>query len=217
MKWTAGVEFLYVELDMGNRIRRHSDPFQCRITITVDDWLEAYRVHGGGEIWLDLGCGKGEMLANLAERHPGIFFMGMDVRKKIAERFFPRYRHLPNLLLLHGNVNTSIPAMMDRWKVQRVFIHFPDPYDHKRRYRKRQMVDESLVEVLCDILAPGGVISLKTDNRKLFEDMHSLVSRRLRPIPTSAVTPNGDTVLTEWEDECLKKSIPVYSRLYRLE
>jgi tRNA (guanine-N7-)-methyltransferase len=205
-----------VEPDMGNRIRRHSDPFQCQVAIAVGDWLEAYRTHGGDEIWLDLGCGKGEMLAGLAELHPGIFFMGIDVRKKIAERFFPKYRYLPNLMLLHGNVNASIPSMMDRWKVQRVFINFPDPYDHKRRYKKRQMVDDRMVKGLCDILARGGVTSVKTDNRKLFEDMDNLLSL-LKPIPESEETPLEQTVLTEWEKECRKKSIPVYAREYRLE
>jgi tRNA (guanine-N7-)-methyltransferase len=200
---------------MGNRIRRHVDPLQCQITLTIGDWLEAYRAHGEGEIWLDLGCGKGEMLAGLAGLHPGIFFMGIDVRKKIAVRFFPGYRHLANLLLLHGNVNASIPSMMDRWKVQRVFINFPDPYDYKRRYKKRQMVDERLVEGLCAILAPGGVTSVKTDNRALFDEMDNLLSVSLKPVPTSAGLPSGETVLTEWENECKKKSIPVCSREYR--
>jgi tRNA (guanine-N7-)-methyltransferase len=200
---------------MGSRIRRHVDPLQCQITLTPGDWLEAYRAQGEGEIWLDLGCGKGEMLAALAGLHPGVFFMGIDVRKKIAVRFFSRYGHLPNLLLLHGNVNASIPSMMDGRKVQKVFIHFPDPYDYKRRYKKRQMVDERLVEGLCAILAPGGVTSVKTDNGALFDEMDDLLSVSLKPIPASDGPFSGETVLTEWENECQKKSIPVYSRMYR--
>jgi tRNA (guanine-N7-)-methyltransferase len=200
---------------MANRIRRHVDPLQCRIALTTGDWLEAYRAHGEGEIWLDLGCGKGEMVAALAERYPYIFFMGIDVRKTIAVRFFPQYGRIPNLLLLHGNVNASIPCMMDRWKVQRVFIHFPDPYDHKRRYKKRQMVDEHLVEGLRGILAPGGVTSVKTDNHTLFEEMDRLLSACLKPLPDGQVDSSGGSALTEWENECLKKSMPVYSREYR--
>lgn len=200
---------------MANRIRRHVDPLQCRIALTPGDWLEAYLANGEGDIWLDLGCGKGELLAGLAGLHPGIFFMGIDVRKKIAVKFFPGYRHLSNLLLLHGNVNASIPSMMGPWKVQRVFINFPDPYDYKRRYKKRQMVDERLVEGLCAILAPGGVTSLKTDNRALFEEMDELLSIRLKPVRASARNSLGDSVLTEWENECRKKSLPVFSGEYR--
>jgi len=200
---------------MGNRIRRHVDPLQCQITLTTGDWLGAYHTHGEGEIWLDLGCGKGELLAGLARLHPGIFFMGIDVRKKIAVRFFSGYGHLPNLLLLHGNVNSSIPSLMGRWKVQRVFIHFPDPYDRKRRYKKRQMVDERLVEGICNILAPEGITSLKTDNQRLFGEMDQMFSARLKPLPARAADSSGGYVLTEWENECQKKSLPVFSRVYR--
>ena len=201
---------------MSKRIRRHVDPFQCRLVITIDDWLERYHAHGQGDIWLDLGCGKGEFLAALAEVHPGIFFIGIEVRKRITEKYFPRYKHLPNLLLLHGNVNFSIPSMMGHRKVQRVFVNFPDPYEHKARYKKRQMVNKGLVEGLCQILAPGGVTSVKTDNKALFEDMDALLSARLQPIPAPAAAPTGPVVLSEWESERRNKSVRVYSREYLL-
>ena len=173
---------------MSQRIRRHVDPFQCRFTIAIDDWVERYRAHGQGDIWLDLGCGKGEFLAALAEDNPSLFLIGIEVRRRITDRYFGKYKHLPNLLLLHGNVNLSIPSMMGHQKVQRVFINFPDPYDYKARYKKRQMVNGGLVEGLCQILAPGGVASVKTDNKTLFEDMDSLFSARLQPLPPAAAS-----------------------------
>jgi tRNA (guanine-N7-)-methyltransferase len=201
---------------MSKRIRRHVDPFQCKVAITVEDWMEPYRAHGEGDIWLDLGCGKGEFLAGLAERNPRIFFIGIEVRRRIAERYFPKREHLPNLLLLHGNVNLSIPSMMDHRKAQRVFINFPDPYGHKPRYEKRRMVNEGLVEGLCEILVPGGTVAIKTDNEPLFKGMDALFSGRLEIIPPPAIPPEGGMVLTEWEKECRKKAIPIYSREYRL-
>jgi tRNA (guanine-N7-)-methyltransferase len=202
---------------MSKRIRRHVDPFQCKVAITVEDWLAPYRAHGEGDIWLDLGCGKGEFLAGLAERNPRVFFMGIEVRRRIVERYFPRRGHLPNLLLLHGNVNLSIPSMMGQRKAQRVFINFPDPYGHKPRYEKRRMVNEGLVEGLSEILVPGGTVSVKTDDEPLFEAMNALLSVRLQPIPTPAVRPSGEMVLTEWEEDCRKRAIPIYSREYRIK
>jgi tRNA (guanine-N7-)-methyltransferase len=204
---------------MSKRIRRHVDPFQCKVAITVGDWLEPYYAHGEGDIWLDLGCGKGEFLAGLAERNPRIFFIGIEVRRRIAERYFPKRKHLPNLLLLHGNVNLSIPSMMDHHKVRRVFINFPDPYGHKPRYEKRRMVNEGFVEGLCEIIVPGGTVSIKTDNEALFEGMDSLLSARLESeiIRSPVIPPEGGMVLTEWEEECRKKAIPIYSREYRLK
>jgi len=202
---------------MSNRIRRHVDPFQCRIVIKPEDWLEAYEAHGQGDIWMDLGCGKGEFLAGLAEIYPGIFFIGVEVRKKIAEKYFPKHEHLTNLVLLHGNVNLSIPSMMGRHKVQKVFIHFPDPYSRKDRYKKRRMVNEVFVKGLCEILAAGGTVSAKTDDQSLFEDMDALLSARFEPVPASMIPSAEATVLTEWEQACRRKSMPIYSKEYRLK
>jgi len=202
---------------MSNRIRRHVDPFQCRIVIKPENWLEAYEAHGQRDIWMDLGCGKGEFLAHLAEIYPRIFFIGVEVRKKIADKYFPKYEHVANLVLLHGNVNLSIPSMMDCYKVQKVFIHFPDPYSRKDRYKKRRMVNEAFVEGLCEILTAGGTVSVKTDDQSLFEDMNALLSARLDPAPVLISSSVESTVLTEWEQECRRKSIPIYSREYRLK
>jgi len=202
---------------MSNRIRRHLDPFQCRIAIQPGDWLKAYEVHGKRDIWIDLGCGKGEFLAGLAELHPKIFFIGIEVRKRVAEKYFPKYKDIANLVLLHGNVNLSIPSMMDGHKVQQVFIQFPDPYSHKDRYKKRRMVNEAFVEGLCEMLAAGGTVSVKTDDLALFQDMDALLSARLDPAPASANPSTHSHFLTEWEHECIRKSMPIYSREYRLK
>lgn len=201
---------------MGKRIRRHVDPFQCRIAVPPGSWLERYRDHGEGDIWMDLGCGKGEFIAGLAELRPDIFFIGLEIRGKIAEAYFPKYGHIPNLVLLHGNANLSIPSMMAHRKVERVFIHFPDPYTHKDRYRKRRMVNRDLVEGLCQILAPGGAASVKTDDRVLFDEMDSLLCLRLEPVSALRGQPTDGGVQSEWEKDCLSKAVPVYSREYRL-
>jgi len=201
---------------MGKRIRRHVDPFQARIIASPESWLERYRDHGQGQIWLDLGCGKGEFLADLAEQHPDLFFIGLEIRGKIAEAYFPKYEHLTNLVLLHGNANLSIPSMMGRWKVQKVFIHFPDPYTHKDRYKKRRMVTANLVDGICEILAPGGTASVKTDDKVLFDEMDALFSARLEIAAKEEGQPGEGERLSEWERECMRKSMPVYSRKYRL-
>ena len=183
--------------------------------IKPEDWLEAYHSHGQGDIWMDLGCGKGEFLAGLAGIYPHIFFIGIEVRKRVAEKFFPKYEHVANLVLVHGNVNLSVPSMMAHHKAHKVFIHFPDPYSRKDRYKKRRMVNEAFVKGLCEILAADGTVSVKTDDQSLFEDMDALLSARFEPVPGSEIGSPEATVLTEWEQECRRKSMPIYSKEYR--
>jgi tRNA (guanine-N7-)-methyltransferase len=176
--------------------------------------VKEYEAHGQGEIWMDLGCGKGEFLAGLAEIYPKVFFIGIEVRKRVAEKYFSKYDQLSNLVLLHGNVNLSIPGMMDGHKVQKVFIHFPDPYSHKDRYKKRRIVNETLVDGLCEILAAGGIVAVKTDDLALFQDMDALLSAGLAPAPALVNSSADAQVLTEWEQECMRKAMPIYSKEY---
>jgi len=204
-------------LVMSNRIRRHVDPFQCRIGLSPEAWVKAYEAHGQADIWMDLGCGKGEFLAGLAGIYPRIFFIGIEVRKRVAEKYFPKHQDLANLVLLHGNVNLSIPSMMDSRKAKKVFIHFPDPYSRKDRYKKRRIVTEALVDGLCEILTVGGTVSVKTDDLALFQDMDALLSASLEPAPAPVSALAEATILTEWEQACIRKSMPIYFREYRLK
>ena len=77
-------------------------------------------------------------------------------------------------------------------------------------------MNKSFLEGLCRILAPDAVVSVKTDDKDLFEDMDALLSTRLEPSPTAAVPPRATRILTEWENECKIKSLPIYSGEYRL-
>ena len=58
---------------------------------------------------------------------------------------------------------------------------------------------------------------MKTDDKTLFDEMDGQLSMRLEPVAAPEAQPEGEAVLSEWERECEKKSIPIYSRHYRLK
>jgi len=60
-------------------------------------------------------------------------------------------------------------------------------------------------------------VSIKTDDLPLFHDMDALLSGRLAPAPALVNSSADAQVLTEWEQECRRKSMPIYSREYRLK
>jgi len=78
------------------------------------------------------------------------------------------------------------------------------------------MVNQSLVEAVCEILAPGGTASVKTDDRILFDEMDALLSMRLDSVGLPDAQQAGGAVMSEWEEDCRRKSVAVYSREYRL-
>jgi len=164
-------------------------------------------------IGLDIGCGKGEFAATLAQLHPERFYIGVEIRQVVAEGFFPRFKPIPNLVLLCGNINLSLPGMLAGLLLDEVYINFPDPYSHKRSLKKRRIVTPELVKGLQTVLAVNGRIFIQTDDRGLFKDMAGLLMPTFDCVsdmsrPETVVNSTG--AVSDWEAERGRKGAPVY-------
>ena len=53
-------------------------------------------------------------------------------------------------------------------EVSRIYLNFSDPWP-KDRHAKRRLTSPAFMGVYGKILAPGGTVEFKTDNRELFE------------------------------------------------
>jgi tRNA (guanine-N7-)-methyltransferase len=202
---------------MSSRIRRHVNPFKYPIQLNEEDWIEKYLKHNG-PLCVDLGCGKGEFVAELAKSFPDKFFVGVEIRNKVAERYFGRYTFEPNLVLLCGNINLSLAPMFGRQNLRAAYINFPGPYTLKKKHQKRRMVNAQLVSDLHGVMNRDGQIHVQTDDASLFKDMHSLFLKKFSCI-TDAQHPenveNAAGTISEWEQECMKKNLPIYRGIYQ--
>lgn len=202
---------------MSKRIRRHIDPLKCRIQLTKEDWFNQYKPHGGS-IHLDMGCGKGEFIAELAKQNPQTFFIGIEIRDQLAVKHHSIFPAMPNLVFLTGNVNLSLASMFEEIKIQTVYINFPDPYSKKKRYKKRRMITTQSVSELFEFLEQNGKLFVQTDDLNLFQDMHFLLLEKFHSVsdpenPHKVLNETG--VTTSWEEECLRKNLAIYRGIYR--
>lgn len=201
---------------MGRRIRHHINPFHSRVQVTPDLWMDKYAA-SPGLLGLDIGCGKGEFVAALAQLNPKRFYIGVEIRRRIADAYFPPFAEIPNLALLHGNINLSLPAMCTDMALDEVYINFPDPYSKKQRLKKRRVVTPQLVEGLHCSMKDGATVFVQTDDRGLFGDIATLLSPRFQGLSDLARPgefENPMHALTEWEKECQRKGKPVYRGLF---
>jgi tRNA (guanine-N(7)-)-methyltransferase len=117
---------------------------------------------------LELACGKGDYTIGLAVMYPQKNFLGIDVKgariftgaKTALERemrnvAFARMR-IENIL------NFFAPAEIDE-----IWITFPDPFPRKRD-AKRRLSAKPFLEKYKQLLKPGGIVHLKTDDLALF-------------------------------------------------
>lgn len=118
---------------------------------------------------VELGTGKGDFISQLAELHPDINYIGIEMQqdvlysaaKKIAEK------ELKNVRLLVFNIN-HIEDIFAEGEVDRFYINFCDPWP-KKRHAKRRLTYRDFLKRYAVILKEGGEIRFKTDNKDLFD------------------------------------------------
>lgn len=120
-------------------------------------------------IVLELGCGNGEYVVNLAKLDSSRNFIGVDVK---AERMYVGLREvnqtgIRNAAFLRTPVQ-FIPDFFAPSEVDELWITFPDPFLKGKKHRRR-LTSAFFLDVYRKVLKPGGVISFKTDCDPLFE------------------------------------------------
>jgi len=111
---------------------------------------------------LELGCGKGEYAVSLARFLPQNNFIGVDVKgsrmwngaKKAIEN------QVSNVCFLRTSIEI-IDKFFAAGEVQEIWITFPDP---QMKSTRRRLTATNFMEKYREILAPGGIIHLKTDS-----------------------------------------------------
>jgi len=117
-----------------------------------------------GEIWLEIGFGGGEHLAEQAQRHPAIGFIGCEVFENGIVKLLGEIdrRHLTNIRIYADDARPLLAALAPR-SIARVFILFPDPWP-KARHQKRRLVATPTLDRLAEIMTDRAELRLATDD-----------------------------------------------------
>ncbi len=113
-------------------------------------------------IILELGCGKGEYTVGLAAKYPARNFIGIDWKgarlwrgcKSVSEQ------DLKNVGFIRTQID-HIEQVFAPGEVSEIWITFPDPHSGKER---RRLTAPVFLDKYRNILPPGGIIHLKTDD-----------------------------------------------------
>ncbi|MBO8165218.1 MAG: tRNA (guanosine(46)-N7)-methyltransferase TrmB [Brevibacillus sp.] len=118
---------------------------------------------------LEIGCGKGRFITTLAERHPEINFIALEVKAEVLYRTAQRtqMRSIPNLALVQYNA-AQLTDLFAENELERIYLNFSDPWP-KRRHHKRRLTYVTYLRMYKQVLKPYGEIHFKTDNEGLFE------------------------------------------------
>jgi tRNA (guanine-N7-)-methyltransferase len=127
------------------------------------------------DLWLEIGFGAGEHLAEQATAHPEVGFLGAEVFENGVVKLLAevRRRELANIRILVDDARLLLEALPDAC-LGRVFILFPDPWP-KQRHHKRRMVSPGPLDQLARIMKEGAELRLATDDIGYLRAMLELV------------------------------------------
>ncbi len=129
---------------------------------------------GCSEFKLEIGIGNGDALIDMAEKDPASFYIGIEVHQPGIGRCLNEIssRSLPNIRLISHDAVEVMQHMLTDCSLHRIFLFFPDPW-HKKRHKKRRIVNQQFRDLAYRLLKSGGCIHLATDWQDYAEYMSS--------------------------------------------
>lgn len=116
-------------------------------------------------VHIEIGCGRGEFLAEISRLEPEVNFLGLEIKQKriksILQKLDPEEHD--NIRLLHVKVDKEMMKLIPDGTVGRLYIFHPDPWPKKRHFKHRLIQEEYLGE-LSRIMIQGGDVLITTDH-----------------------------------------------------
>ena len=137
-------------------------------------WKTAFK-NTNNPIHLELGCGKGNFISQIALQNPNVNYIAIDLidailgmaNRNIIEEF--ENKEVLNLALTRYDVE-EINNILDKSdNIERIYINFCNPWP-KPRHKKRRLTHTRQLEKYKQFLAPKGEIYFKTDDDELFRE-----------------------------------------------
>lgn len=146
-------------------------------------WVQAFPPqekgeNQGDELYMEIGCGKGQFITTMARRYPQRRFIAVEGAGTVVLRALEKAagekalsgadggQELSNIRFITDYVQT-LNDLFEPGEVKGIYLNFSDPWP-KDRHAKRRLTHRKYLSEYKKILAPGSILEFKTDNDELF-------------------------------------------------
>jgi tRNA (guanine-N7-)-methyltransferase len=138
---------------------------------------------------LEIGCGIGDFIIQIAERHPERNFIAIDIFNQGCRQSCGRIERsgLSNILMMRIEARYLMHQYLRENSLQAIYINCPDPWP-KERHRKRRLLNQDFLDLSLYCLQDNGELNFCTDFADYGESAAELLSqderfRNLAPTP----------------------------------
>ena len=139
-----------------------------------DKWIQEFK-NKENPIHLELGCGKGNFISQLAVQNPETNYIAIDLvdamlglaKRKVEETYQEQNKKPDNVILTRFDIERIMLILGKKDNIKRIYINFCNPWP-KGKHRKKRLTHTRQLEKYKIFLADGGEIYFKTDDDELF-------------------------------------------------
>jgi len=172
--------------------------------------LEVAELFGrSAPLHVDLGCGDGSFLCEMARQFPKRNFLGIERLTKRVEKIRCKAEKIENVRVLRADTLFAARYLLPESSVETFYLLFPDPWP-KRRHQLRRIFTLDFLDAIAAALEKHGVLRVATDQFDYFHQIERLsqVHQQFQVVPLSpdeAVLP-----VTKFERKFREQGVPIY-------
>ena len=167
-----------------------------------------------GKLYLELGCGKGAFVCEMAKKYPNSNFIALEKVPNVIVSACERAKSegLDNVKFVLGSAE-NLTYFLDNDTIDGIFLNFSCPYP-KKTYANHRLTNPKFLKIYLGLMKDGSKIVQKTDNRGLFEYSIQTLSEAgfiLRDVSLDLhASKVADNVMTEYESNFVAQGLPIY-------
>ena len=164
-------------------------------------------------ICIEIGMGRGDFIIGMAKKYPNINFIGIEKYDSVVVRAVQKLdnKDIPNLKIIRMDA-LEIDDVFDH-EISKIYLNFSDPWP-KDRHAHRRLSSEIFLKKYDNIFKNIKSITMKTDNRKLFEySVKSFIDYgyKINDISLDLHSDSyPDNIMTEYEERFVNKGNQIY-------
>lgn len=137
-------------------------------------WKEFFK-NPNNPLYLELGCGKGQFISNLASENLDKNYIAIDLvdamlglaKRNVEQVYAEKNMEPENIVLTRYDIERILQILDKEDKIERIYINFCNPWP-KGKHRKKRLTHTRQLEKYKQFLTPNGEIYFKTDDDDLF-------------------------------------------------
>ena len=160
---------------------------------------------------VDLGCGDGSFLCELAHLHQDKNFLGIERLVGRVAKACRKASPLDNVRVLNVESSYAVGYLLPEASVETFYLLFPDPWP-KRRHQRRRIVRLDFLDSIHRALEDGGSLRIATDQLDYFEKIRVLAENYsgFTIVDPNVDSDRNDLPLTKFERRFSALGVPIY-------